>query len=68
MATILEGNFILNKEPIIDAFIGRQNVIEIYLGKTLVWAKETPQTEIALLDEINREFITEDESNYIHAD
>lgn len=35
----LEGNLIINKESIIDAFIGGQNVVAIYLGKTLVWKK-----------------------------
>ena len=64
----LEGNFIISKEPIIDAFIGGKNVIEIYLGKKLVWTKETSISEQALLDEINRSFITEDGAKYIFID
>ena len=48
--TTLEGNLIISKEPTIDAFIGGQNVVAIYLGKTLVWAKEMSISEVALLD------------------
>ena len=63
----LEGNFILSKEPIVDAFIGGKDVVEIYLGKNLVWAKNYI-LELALFDEIDRQFITEDETNYIFTD
>ena len=66
--TTLEGNFIISKEPIIDAFIGGQNVVAIYLGKTLVWTKEISLLEVALFDEIDRTFITEDETNDIFVD
>lgn len=61
--TTLEGNLIISKEPTIDAFIGGQNVVAIYLGKTLVWTKEMSISEVALFDEIDRTFITEDETN-----
>ena len=64
---ILEGDFILNKDPIIDAFIGGKDVVEIYLGKNLVWTKEYI-VELALFDEIGRQFITEDGTNYIFTD
>ena len=65
----LEGNFIISKEPIIDAFIGGQNVVAIYLGKTLVWAKDMPLLGVVLCDEINsRQFITEDETSNIFID
>ena len=66
--TTLEGNFIISKEPIIDAFIGGQNVVAIYLGKTLVWAKDMPLLGVVLFDEINRTFITEDGTNNISVD
>lgn len=67
--TTLEGNFIISKEPIIDAFIGGQNVVAIYLGKTLVWAKDMPLLGVVLCDEINsRQFITEDETSNIFID
>ena len=66
--TTLEGNFIISKEPIIDAFIGGQNVVAIYLGKTLVWAKETSSLKSALFDEIGRPLITEDATNVISID
>lgn len=65
--TTLEGNLIKGKESIIDAFIGRQNIVEIYLGKTLVWKKEI-SLELALFDENNRTYITEDETNNILVD
>ena len=67
--TTLEGNFIISKEPIIDAFIGGQNVVAIYLGKTLVWTKDIPLLGVVLCDEINsRQFITEDETSNIFID
>ena len=66
--TTLEGNFIISKEPIIDAFIGGQNVVAIYLGKTLVWAKDMPLLGVVLCDEINRQFIIEDETSNIFID
>ena len=67
--TSLEGNFILGKNTIIDAFIGGQNVVAIYLGKTLVWAKDMPLLGVVLCDEINsRQFITEDETSNIFID
>lgn len=65
--TTLEGNLITGKESIIDAFIGGQNIVEIYLGKTLVWKKEI-SLELALFDENNRTYITEDETNNILVD
>lgn len=65
--TTLEGNLIKGKESIIDAFIGGQNIVEIYLGKTLVWKKEI-SLELALFDENNRTYITEDETNNILVD
>ena len=67
--TTLEGNFVISKEPIIDAFIGGQNVVAIYLGKTLVWTKDIPSLGVVLCDEINsRQFITEDETSNIFID
>ena len=66
--TTLEGNFIISKEPIIDAFIGGQNVVAIYLGKTLVWTKDMPLLGVVLCDEINRQFITEDKTSNIFID
>ena len=67
--TTLEGNFIISKEPIIDAFIGGQNVVAIYLGKTLVWTKDIPLLGVVLCDEINsRQFITEDDTSNIFID
>ena len=63
----LEGNLIKGKESIIDAFIGGKNIVEIYLGKTLVWKKEI-SLELALFDENNRTYITEDETNNILVD
>lgn len=66
--TTLEGNFIISKEPIIDAFIGGQNVVAIYLGKTLIWAKDIPLLGVVLCDEINRQFITEDDTSNIFID
>ena len=67
--TSLEGNFIVGKNTIIDAFIGGQNVVAIYLGKTLVWAKDMPLLGVVLCDEINsRQFITEDETSNIFID
>ena len=67
--TSLEGNFIVGKNTIIDAFIGGQNVVAIYLGKTLVWTKEKPLLGVVLCDEINsRQFITEDETSNIFID
>ena len=66
--TSLEGNFIVGKNTIIDAFIGGQNVVAIYLGKTLVWTKEISLLEVALFDEIDRTFITEDETSNIFID
>lgn len=65
--TTLEGNLIKGKESIIDAFIGGQNIVKIYLGKTLVWKKEI-SLELALFDENNRTYITEDETNNILVD
>lgn len=65
--TTLEGNLITGKKSIIDAFIGGQNIVEIYLGKTLVWKKEI-SLELALFDENNRTYITEDETNNILVD
>lgn len=65
--TTLEGNLIKGKESIIDAFIGGKNIVEIYLGKTLVWKKEI-SLELALFDENNRTYITEDETNNILVD
>lgn len=66
--TTLEGNFIISKEPIIDAFIGGQNVVAIYLGKTLIWAKDIPLLGVVLCDEIDRTFITEDKTSNIFID
>ena len=66
--TSLEGNFIVGKNTIIDAFIGGQNVVAIYLGKTLVWTKEKPLLGVVLCDEINRQFILEDETSNIFLD
>ena len=67
--TSLEGNFIVGKNTIIDAFIGGQNVVAIYLGKTLVWAKDMPLLGVVLFDEINsRKFITEDDTSNIFID
>ena len=66
--TTLEGNFIISKEPIIDAFIGGQNVVAIYLGKTLVWTKDIPLLGVVLSDEINRQFMIEDETSNIFID
>ena len=66
--TSLEGNFIVGKNTIIDAFIGGQNVVAIYLGKTLVWTKEKPLLGVVLFDEINRQFITEDKTSTICID
>ena len=67
--TSLEGNFIVGKNTIIDAFIGGQNVVAIYLGKTLVWTKDIPLLGVVLCDEINsRQFITEDETSNIFID
>ena len=66
--TTLEGNFIVGKNTIIDAFIGGQNVVAIYLGKTLVWAKNIPLLGVVLCDEINRQFIIEDENSNICID
>ena len=66
--TSLEGNFIVGKNTIIDAFIGGQNVVAIYLGKTLVWTKEKPLLGVVLCDEINRQFILEDETSNIFID
>ena len=67
--TSLEGNFIVGKNTIIDAFIGGQNVVAIYLGKTLVWTKEKPLLGVVLCDEINsRKFITEDDTSNIFID
>ena len=67
--TTLEGNFIVGKNTIIDAFIGGQNVVAIYLGKTLVWTKDIPLLGVVLCDEINsRQFITEDETSNIFLD
>ena len=66
--TTLEGNFIGGKNTIIDAFIGGQNVVAIYLGKTLVWTKEKPLLGAVLCDEINRQFITEDETSNMFID
>ena len=66
--TSLEGNFIVGKNTIIDAFIGGQNVVAIYLGKTLVWTKDMPLLGVVLCDEINRQFITEDETSNIFID
>ena len=66
--TSLEGNFIVGKNTIIDAFIGGQNVVAIYLGKTLVWTKEKPLLGVVLFDEINRQFITEDKTSNICID
>ena len=66
--TTLEGNFIVGKNTIIDAFIGGQNVVAIYLGKTLVWTKDIPLLGVVLCDEINRTFITEDGTNNISVD
>ena len=51
--TTLEGNFIISKEPIIDAFIGGQNVVAIYLGKTLVWTKEISLLRKLALKQVN---------------
>ena len=67
-STTIQGNFILAKKSIIDAFIGGKNVLAIYLGKTLVWTKETSILEQALFDEIDRPFITEDGDKYIFVD
>lgn len=67
-STTIQGNFILAKKPIIDAFIGGKNVLAIYLGKTLVWTKEISIPEQALFDEIDRAFITEDGDKYIFVD
>ena len=64
----LEGNLIINKESIIDAFIGGQNVVAIYLGKTLVWTKDIPLLGVVLCDEINRQFIIEDETSNMFID
>lgn len=64
----LEGNLIISKESISDAFIGGKNVVAIYLGKTLIWPKEISLLEVALFDEIDRTFITEDETNNIFVD
>ena len=66
--TTLEGNFIVGKNTIIDAFIGGQNVVTIYLGKTLVWTKDMPLLGVVLFDEINRQFITEDKTRNIFID
>ena len=66
--TTLEGNFIISKEPIIDAFIGGQNVVAIYLGKTLIWTKGIPLLGVVLCDEINRQFVTGDETSNIFVD
>ena len=67
--TTLEGNFIVGKNTIIDAFIGGQNVVAIYLGKTLVWTKDIPLLGVVLCDEINsRQFITEDETSNMFID
>ena len=66
--TSLEGNFIVGKNTIIDAFIGGQNVVAIYLGKTLVWTKDMPLLGVVLFDEINRQFITEDKTRNIFID
>ena len=67
--TTLEENFIVGKNTIIDAFIGGQNVVAIYLGKTLVWTKDIPSLGVVLCGEINsRQFITEDETSNIFID
>ena len=66
--TSVEGNFIVGKNTIIDAFIGGQNVVAIYLGKTLVWTKDMPLLGVVLFDEINRQFITEDKTRNIFID
>ena len=66
--TTLEGNFIVGKNTIIDAFIGGQNVVAVYLGKTLVWTKEKPLLGVVLCDEINRQFIIEDETSNLCID
>ena len=66
--TTLEGNFVVGKNTTVDAFIGGQNVVAIYLGKTLVWTKDIPLLGVVLSDEINRQFIIEDETNNIFID
>ena len=66
--TSLEGNFIVGKNTIVDAFIGGQNVVAIYLGKTLVWTKDMPLLGVVLCDEINRQFIIEDETSNLFID
>lgn len=63
---ILDGDFIINGNTIIDAFVGNSAVTEIYLGNFLVWKKEKPSG--LLSDETDNNFITEDDLQFICAD
>lgn len=63
---ILDGDFIINGNTIIDVFVGNSAVTEIYLGNFLVWKKEKPSG--LLLDENDNNFITEDDLQFICAD
>ena len=63
---ILDGDFIINGNTIIDAFVGNSVVTEIYLGNFLVWKKEKPSG--LLSDETDNNFITEDDLQFICAD
>lgn len=60
-------DFLFGSNSIIDAFVGNQPVIAIYLGETLVWPL-TPLNTDYLLDENNKALITEDDLNYINID
>lgn len=53
--TAVKENFLICKEPIVDAFIGGKNVVAIYLGKTRLWSSEE-----VLSDETEQLFVTED--------
>ena len=61
--TTVKENFIICKEPIVDAFIGGKNVVAIYLGKTRLWSSEE-----VLSDETEQFFVTEDGASNIFID
>ena len=61
--TTVKENFIICKEPIVDAFIGGKNVVAIYLGKTRLWSSEE-----VLSDETENFFVTEDGASNIFID
>lgn len=63
----MNTDFIFASNTIVNAFVGNQPVIAIYLGETLVWPL-TPLNTDYLLDENNKSLLTEDGLNYINVD